>query len=195
MVALPSIEEIKKRRKMLGLSQKGLAERIGVSQSLIAKIESGKVKPSYEVVKKVFELFESLEKPKVGYAKDIKSSNVVWVSKDDKISYAVSLMFKHGFSQLPVIDKNSGMCVGSIYEKSIARKMFSLDNPKELYGRRVEDVMEEQFPVVDEDTPIPVIAALLQYCQAVLTAKKGRITGIITNSDLISSVAKTNHYT
>jgi len=35
---LPTLEEIKKLRKKLGLTQQELAEESGVSQSLIAKI-------------------------------------------------------------------------------------------------------------------------------------------------------------
>ena len=38
---LPSLDEIAKKRKMLGLTQKELARMAGVSQSSIAKIESG----------------------------------------------------------------------------------------------------------------------------------------------------------
>lgn len=38
--------EIKKRRKIIGLTQKELASRSCVSQSLIAKLESGNIEPS-----------------------------------------------------------------------------------------------------------------------------------------------------
>ena len=37
---LPKLEEISKRRRVLGLSQKHLARLAGVSQSMIAKIEA-----------------------------------------------------------------------------------------------------------------------------------------------------------
>ena len=50
---LPPVQEIKKRRVALGISQKKLASSIGASQSLIAKIESNRVNPSYDVVKKI----------------------------------------------------------------------------------------------------------------------------------------------
>jgi predicted transcriptional regulator len=39
---LPRLDEISKRRRVLGLSQKHLAHLAGVSQSMIAKIEAGK---------------------------------------------------------------------------------------------------------------------------------------------------------
>ena len=67
---LPQLEEIEKRRKILGLSQKELAKMVGVSQSMIAKIETGRINPSYTKTKDIFDLFESLEKKreiKIGF--------------------------------------------------------------------------------------------------------------------------------
>ena len=43
---LPSLGEIPKKRKELGLTQSRLALSAGVSQSIIAKIEAGSVEPS-----------------------------------------------------------------------------------------------------------------------------------------------------
>ncbi|MCK4496763.1 MAG: helix-turn-helix domain-containing protein, partial [Candidatus Aenigmarchaeota archaeon] len=48
---LPEIKSIKNRRKLLGLTQKDLAKQAGVSQSFIAKMESGRINPSYNHVK------------------------------------------------------------------------------------------------------------------------------------------------
>jgi predicted transcriptional regulator len=47
---------------MLGLTQGQLAKIAGVSQSFIAKIESGKIDPSYSKVKTIFDVLDlSLE--------------------------------------------------------------------------------------------------------------------------------------
>src|SRR5256885_10717153 len=54
---LPSLGEIPKKRKELGLTQSRLALSAGVSQSIIAKIEAGSVDPSYFVVQKLFNAF------------------------------------------------------------------------------------------------------------------------------------------
>ena len=56
---LPDLEEIQKRRRSLGLSQKKLASYASVSQSLIAKIEGGKIDPSYKNVKRIFKALEN----------------------------------------------------------------------------------------------------------------------------------------
>ena len=59
---LPDVKEIKRRRKALGLTQKKLAMLAGVSQSVVAKIESGNVAPSYSIVKRLFDVFEEMSK-------------------------------------------------------------------------------------------------------------------------------------
>ncbi|MDH5420035.1 MAG: helix-turn-helix domain-containing protein, partial [Candidatus Bathyarchaeota archaeon] len=58
---LPSLEEVAKKRRILGLTQKQLAKLAGVSQSLIAKLESRKIDPSYTKVKAIFDVIERLE--------------------------------------------------------------------------------------------------------------------------------------
>ncbi|RLI81888.1 XRE family transcriptional regulator, partial [Archaeoglobales archaeon] len=57
----PEIDEIRKRRKRLGISQKKLAELVGVSQPLIARIESGKFDPKLSLVKKILKTLEEIE--------------------------------------------------------------------------------------------------------------------------------------
>src|SRR5487761_186592 len=114
---LPPINEIKKRRMALGISQKRLANSVGTSQSLIAKIESSRVNPSYDVVRKIFEYLDRIEQPRAGLAKDIEKRDLVWVRKNEKIRDAAEKMRQYGFSQLPVRDEREEICVGSISER------------------------------------------------------------------------------
>ena len=55
---LNDLEKIKYMRQKLGLSQTELANIAGVSQSLITKIERGKIEPSYTLVKKIFSVLD-----------------------------------------------------------------------------------------------------------------------------------------
>ncbi len=181
---LPSIEEVKKRRIKLGLSQRKFASYLNVSQSTITKIENKKLNPSYELVKKAFDILDSFGSPQIGLAGDIAMKKVVSVQDDDVISKAVQILQQHGFKQLPVRDKDNHW-VGSISERSISNRLLKVANPKLLMSREVAEVMDEAFPMIAEDTPISIAIPLLQHFQAVLTTKKGHVTGIVTNADLV----------
>ncbi|MEM4310792.1 MAG: CBS domain-containing protein [Nitrososphaerales archaeon] len=186
---LPSLEEIKKKRLRLGLTQRKLARTLGISQSIIAKIEAGNVSPSYSITKKLFDYLEGLEVSKVGRARDVMSKEPLFILSHSKVKDAVNLMLKYGFSQLPVKD-DKGFVVGSLLEKSITRKLLSLQEPSKLFEKRVEEIMDEPFPMVGESTPLSLVANLLQYFQAVLVVNNGKVKGIITNSDIITSITK-----
>ncbi|MHA1431033.1 MAG: helix-turn-helix domain-containing protein, partial [Candidatus Freyarchaeota archaeon] len=53
MFRLPTPEDIKRLRKKVGLTQTELAEKAGVSQSLIARIESGSVDPRLSTLQRI----------------------------------------------------------------------------------------------------------------------------------------------
>jgi len=185
---LPSIDELKKRRIKLGLSQRKFASYLGVSQSTITKIENRKLSPSYELVKKAFDILDSFGSPQIGLAGDIAIKKVVGVQDNDTISKAVQILQQHGFKQLPVRDKENHW-VGGISERSISNRLLKVANPKLLMSREVAEVMDEAFPMIAEDTPISIAIPLLQHFQAVLTTKKGRVTGIVTNADLVRMIS------
>lgn len=185
---LPPIDELKKRRIKLGLSQRKFASYLGVSQSTITKIENKKLSPSYELVKKAFDILDSFGSPQIGLAGDIAIKKVVSVQDNDIISKAVQILQQHGFKQLPVRDKENHW-VGSISERSISNRLLKVANPKLLMSREVAEVMDEAFPMIAEDTPISIAIPLLQHFQAVLTTKKGRVTGIVTNADLVRMIS------
>ncbi len=186
---LPSIDEIKQRRKKLDLTQKQLAKVSNASQSVIAKIESKKINPSYLIFKKIFDALDLLEKKEVKKAKDILSSKIVTIRKQDTIKKAIAAMNKFNYSQLPVVNK--GIIIGSITEKSIVDLIASGKNITEFSSEPIEKIMIEPFPRISESTPITTISVLLQDNQAVLVTHHDKIVGIITKSDFFK-ISSTN---
>jgi predicted transcriptional regulator len=180
---LPSLEKIARKRKMLDLTQKKLADLSGVSQSLIAKLESGKTDPSYTKVKAIIDVLNQLEMKMEVHAREIVHSKVISVQKSDKVSKAVRLMMEHGYSQLPVFDGEHA--VGSISEKTILSQVSAGRDLSQISVLFVEEVMNEAFPQVGEDAPLSLISGLLQVYPAVLVSKKGKVTGIVTKADLL----------
>lgn len=183
---LPKLEEIGRRRRLLDMSQKELARISGVSQSMIAKIESGRISPSYLKTKAIFDTLEGLERRNELKAKDVSHSKVISVQTHDTVAKGVRVMRETGYSQLPVF--NEGQVVGSLTEKIILDKIFAAPKPDEVSRQPVEKIMEDAFPTVGEETPLSMVSALLQYTPAVLVSKKGHVQGIITKADLLKVV-------
>ena len=180
---LPSLEEIAKKRRIMGLTQQKLSLLAGVSQSLIAKLESQKIDPSYTKVKAIFDALEQLQTQTEVRAEEMLQSQVIGVQKSDPVSKAVQTMAKYGYSQLPVFDGEHA--VGSISEKSIIEKVSAGKDLNQVSKRSVGDVMEDAFPQVGEDAPLPLVSSLLQVYSAVLISNKGKVVGIVTKADLL----------
>ena len=184
----PPLEDIGIKRRQLGLKQSELAKRAGVSQSLIAKLESGKIDSSYTKVRTIFEVLERIEaKTKIqNQSGRMFENKVISVQKDEPISKVVQLMKEHGYSQLPVFDGKQP--VGSISEKTILRQIIAGKDITQISKVPTGEIMEEAFPQIGENAPIATISNLLQTYSAVLILKKGKTTGIITKADLLRMV-------
>ena len=180
---LPTLKEVAKKRKILGLTQQKLARLAGVSQSLIAKLESHKIDPSYSKFKAIFDALEQLQTETEVRAEEILQNNVIGVQKSIPVSKAVQTMAHYGYSQLPVFDGEHP--VGSISEKTIIGEVSAGKDLNQISTRSVGEVMEEGFPMVGEDAPMPLISSLLQVYPAVLISKKGTVVGIVTKADLL----------
>ena len=180
---LPSLEEVAKKRKFLGLTQQKLARLAGVSQSLIAKLESQKIDPSYTKVKAIFDALERLQTETEVRAEEVLHSRVIGIQKSTLVSKAVQTMAEYGYSQLPVFDGEHP--IGSISEKTIIGKVSAGKDLNQISKRSVGEVMEESFPQVGEDAPLPLISSLLQVYPAVLISAKGKVVGIVTKADLL----------
>ena len=180
---LPSIDEVSKKRKIMGLTQQKLARLAGVSQSLIAKLESQKIDPAYTKVKAIFDALERLQTETEVRADEVLHNEVVGIQKIDPVSKAVQMMADYGYSQLPVF--NGEHAIGSISEKTIIGKVSAGKDLNQVSKFQVSDMMEEAFPQVGEDAPLPLISSLLQVYPAVLISTKGKIVGIVTKADLL----------
>ncbi len=179
----PTLEDIAKRRRQLGLKQSELAKAAGVSQSLIAKLEAGTIDSSYTKVKTIFDVLERLEFKSRVQAEKLLHTEVISVQKNEPISNVVQLMKDCGYSQIPVFDGKQS--VGSISEKTIMRQILDGKDLDELSRLPTEKIMEEAFPQINEDAPLSLITSLLQTYSAVLVLRKGTVMGIITKADLL----------
>ena len=182
MVVIPrpiDPSEIRKIRKELGITQEELAKRAGVTQAYIAKLETGKVDPRLSTLNRILQALHECKRAQLT-ARDVMSSPVLSVKPYETVENVIKLMNEHNISQIPVI--SGSKVVGSVTEKTLVRQSLEYED---IYGRKVMEVMEEPFPIVNEDEDLEVVKYLLEDNPAVLVQnREGRITGIITRVDI-----------
>jgi len=171
---------LKKLRVEAGLTQRQLAQLVGVSQAHIAKIEKENVDPRLSTVNKILQVLTQGEGKKCS---DIMTKRVIWVRASDTVLKVSQIMMRNAISQLPVLD--GGKVIGTVTEEGIVRNLSST-----IADERVEKIMQAPLPSVPEDTGISMIKPLLEDHYGVLVVRKGDVVGIITRSDLLKVVSK-----
>ncbi|AKH97989.1 CBS domain-containing protein [Halanaeroarchaeum sulfurireducens] len=177
---LPTPQDLRERRTELELTQSELADRAGVSQPLIARIEGSDVDPRLSTLRRIVEALDEAEGDVVR-ARTLMHESVVSVSPDDKVRVAVERMQEEGYSQLPVI--TNGVPVGSISESDV------VSAGEDVGSKTVRDVMSESFPTVSEDASLEEISSLLDHYKAVMVTEEGETVGIITQADVAARLS------
>jgi predicted transcriptional regulator len=180
---LPPINIIPERRRKLGLTQNQLAELAGVSQSYIAKLEAGKIEPSYLKVKSILESLDRLERKKEVQASEIMTEDPIFVQQSATVQETVKIMRRNGFSQLPVFSGDKP--VGGVSERTLLDQILFNEDGIHPSRKYVRDIMDESWPMVAEDAPLSLLSNMLKYYPAVLVQRQGVVVGIITKADLL----------
>lgn len=186
---LPTIQEIRKMRKNLGISQKELAGRTGVSQSYIARLEKGEINPTYEKVRKIYDILN--QSGMKANSIDIKvskimSTEVIVISSSESVVRALTLMREKGFSQLPVMEQKR--IVGTITEADINDLLVNGKSLEILRNMIVKNIMGPALPQIDRNSPISMVYPILKFANAVLIFDGGVLKGIVTKADVLKAV-------
>ena len=173
-IVFPEPNTIAPRRKRLGITQQWLSREAGISQSMLAKVESGKVQPGYAAARRIFEALEAKEVRDGKVAEQVMHGPVIALESSDTVEKAARIAHDKQISQFPVM--RDGVVVGSI-------------RTSELVGLKHEEKvgwnMSEPFPSVGRKTTVSSIIPLVKTQQAVIVIDGGRMVGIITADDLI----------
>lgn len=181
---IPDSGEIREKRIELGLTQSQVAEKTGLSQSMIARIESGTVDPRVSTYKKIVDVLNR-EEISVITAGDMMHSPVISVQVNETLARTVSIMENYGISQIPVLEK--GVAVGCISESAIINAMDE-GRIQKIQAHIVSDFMEDGFPTIPKSTSMDTIIHLLHNHHAILVSEKGKVAGVITKHDLIGMI-------
>lgn len=180
-----TIEDLRRLRRSAGLTQKQLADKAGVSQSLIARIERGSVDPRFSTVNRIL---TALRAPvPTRNAKDLMSYPVEGVNAKETVRSAIEKMKRTGFSQLPVLIE--GMVVGSLHESAILKRIARSSNPEHVLSGVVYNLMDKPFTTVSPHEEINKVVEILSSGEpALLVVQDGLPLGIITKIDVLAAV-------
>jgi len=179
------LSEIKTIRKRLGITQKELAKKANVSQSVIAKVERNQLNLSYEKAKRIFDTLANLEQKSSKKVEEIMTPNIIGIKQGNNLAKASQKMHEQGYSQLPIIGPK-GNIIGSITDKTFTKLISK--GERELHDTLVEEVMEEPFPTVDKNVSVRAVARLLEERRAVIVKDKGNYIGIVTRDNLLKGL-------
>jgi len=171
------LQNIKKMRMALGLTQHQFAKNAGVSQSLIAKIESGRVDPTYSKVKQIEEALQLLSAKKELLLEEVMTKRIITAKLSEKAAEVIKIMNSKNISQIPIVEGDN--VIGLVSEAS------ALEHAEKLKSCTAAEIMEEVPPIVPITTNISVVSNLLKFSPIVLVKKKGTLAGIITKTDLL----------
>ncbi len=183
-----AIQEIKEIRKRHNLTQSQLAKRAGVSQSLIAKIESNRIDPTYTKVQKIFETLNSLEQKNEIKISDVMNKKIIPAFPNEDVHSVIKKMQKYEISQMPVLDGETA--IGLITETDLLKKIAEVDDPSKLSNIQVKDVMAECPPIITKNASLKVVQSLLLHYPVVLVSDVGHLVGLITKADILGKLYK-----
>lgn len=181
-----SVAEIRRLRKLHDITQSELSKLANVSQSLIAKIESGNIDAGYANVQKIFDCLDGLKQKKEPKAEDIMTTKIFSIAGNAPVSDAIRKMKLHEISQIPVVENDRP--IGLLTETDIIAK---ISEGKNASGLLVSDVADEAPPTVSGKMPLSAVTELLRYASLVLVSEKGRLKGVITKADVLYRLSKT----
>ncbi|MCD5410771.1 MAG: CBS domain-containing protein [Clostridiales bacterium] len=145
--------------------------------------------------------------------KDIMTTNVISVKKEQKIENAVKILMDNNFSGMPVVDVENKV-IGVITEGDLIYRSKKLRIPtfftildsyiflesmknlekqiKKMVGYRVEDVMTVDVITVTEDTTVEEIATIMtrKKINRVPVVKEGVLVGVVSRRDIIKAYAR-----
>lgn len=176
---LPDPKDIILLRKKMGLSQRELASKCGLSFAWVYQVEKGEIKdPSYSKLKKINDYYEIRKENKGWTAGEICNTKIITAEIGQSLQKANEKMISKGISQIPVMSNND--CIGMLTDKTI-RDFFYADKSKIPINQKM---LDPPPPTFDSSTPANILHQILEYVDCVLIEKDRRIHGIVVNQDL-----------
>ena len=180
---IPTGGFLRQWRKNLDLTQSVLADLSGLTQSVIAKVETGVVDPRASTLRKMVGALKRQESPEENHTVgDIMVKEITTLVQTDTVQASIDKMVLGGISHLPVLNTN-GSVVGIVSESSLLSQVGARQT-------QVDEVMKVDFTLVDIDESIGEARRLLLDCEILLVCSKGELVGLVSRIDMIRALRR-----
>ncbi len=180
---IPTGGFLRQWRKNLQLTQSELAELCGLTQSVIAKVETGVVDPRASTLRKILRALKREESPERNHTVgDIMVKEITTLVQSDTVQASIDKMVRGGISHLPVMNAD-GSVVGLVSESSLLSQLGARQT-------RVDEVMRVDFTLVDVDESIGEARRLLHDREILLVSEKGELVGLVSRIDMIRALRR-----
>lgn len=189
MSYIPTIDEIQKFRKKLGIEQNELAKAIGVTTNMISQIETKRANPSAENYKKIIEYFYQKSDKNEIILEEIWATPIKFLTPRQSILKAKEYFDSTlDIDVLPVLNNEQDrLLLGKISRINFEKHLK--ENKMDVRTTMIKDILEESPPTFPCDTPKTWIRPILQIRNScVLVTKDGKITGIVNYWDYLSKI-------
>ncbi|MCH1541182.1 MAG: CBS domain-containing protein [Candidatus Poseidonia sp.] len=177
---VPSGSALRRWRKRLGLTQAALAGISGLSQSVIAKVETESVDPRASTLRRLVVALQRIEAPDDAHTVgDIMTVDLFALAPTDMVQTAVERMVQTGVSQLPVLSGQT--LLGALSEDDL----LASSSPTAI---EVQSIMRRQPPVVDVTTSVKEARRRLEEVDALWVLDVGILVGLVTRIDVIRTL-------
>jgi predicted transcriptional regulator len=176
------ISQLRRVRASIGMTQAEFARHAGVSQSLITKIESGKLDPKYSTVRRIEQAIAQLEHRKQPTAETVMHKGIISATLHEPLPHLIKRMQRTSISQVPVMD---GQHVAGLINERIILEAMS--EGKDLSKLAAQDIMADAPPILPPTIPLSTAIKLLEHIPLLIIKDKKRIVGIVTRADLIKA--------
>ncbi len=160
------IAELRQKRKDRGMTQTALAQRAGISQSFIAKLEAGDISPGYERIQRLDMALED-EAPTI----EDHIEPVVTCSPDTLARDAVRTVIEDGY----VFVVRDGVPRGVIYPPHLLSYTI-----EDLDGRTAESIMEGPVTEITPHVGERSLRSLLSVSPVLAVMADRELVGAIT---------------
>jgi predicted transcriptional regulator len=174
------LSQLRRIRQSLGLTQAKFAHACGVSQSLVAKIESGTLDPKFSTVKRIDGAVSGMRRTAAPTLKSVVQRHIITATPQDRLPLLIKRMQHAKISQVPVLD-GKHVC-GLVTERAL---LALVAHGKPLEHLTVEAVQEEAPPLLPASTPLPVAAQVLEHVSIAVVMERGAILGVVTRTDVL----------